>query len=157
MSIQHSTQYKGAPNWGLSDSFRERIKPFIPKPKFWLRGRGKHRQHIGGRRCAEPPSRNGGYSFAHGLPVERRAKRVGFRQNFAPLLSALDERASLREAVEERSGRIRGGEGDRMEVADGRWSDHEIPFRGQVTDANPTDRTSVGRNEVRWLRPKGCR
>ena len=30
MFVQHSTRYKDVPSWGLSDSFWERIKPFIP-------------------------------------------------------------------------------------------------------------------------------
>ena len=54
MFVQHSTRYKDVPSWGLSDSFWERIKPFIPKPKSRLRGRGKYRKHIGGRPSAEP-------------------------------------------------------------------------------------------------------
>jgi putative transposase len=54
MFVQHSTQYKDVPGWGLSDSFWERIKPLIPKPKSRLRGRGKYRKHIGGRPSAEP-------------------------------------------------------------------------------------------------------
>jgi transposase len=54
MSVQHSTQYKDVPSWGLSDSFWERIKPLIPKPKSRLRGRGKRCKHLGGRPGAKP-------------------------------------------------------------------------------------------------------
>src|SRR5437763_15848453 len=54
MFVQHSTRYKDVPSWGLSDSFWERIKPFIPKPKSRLRGRGKYRHHIGGRPKSNP-------------------------------------------------------------------------------------------------------
>jgi hypothetical protein len=45
MSVQQSTQYKDVPSWELSDSFWERIKPLLPKPKSRFRGRGKKRKN----------------------------------------------------------------------------------------------------------------
>ena len=54
MSVQHTTHYKHVPSWQLSDSFWERIKPLLPKPKSRLRGRGKNRKNVGGRPPADP-------------------------------------------------------------------------------------------------------
>lgn len=53
-SVQHSSTYKDVPSWELSDSFWERIKPLLPKPKSRLRGRGRHRRNVGGRPPADP-------------------------------------------------------------------------------------------------------
>src|ERR1051325_164086 len=54
MSVQHSTHYQDVSSWQLSDSFWQRIKPLLPKPKSRFRGRGKNRKNIGGRPPAEP-------------------------------------------------------------------------------------------------------
>jgi hypothetical protein len=74
MSIQHSTHYKDVPSWGLSDSFWERIKPFIPKPRSRLRGRGKYRKHIGGRPSAEPRQVMAGILFTWFESTKARAE-----------------------------------------------------------------------------------
>jgi len=54
MQAQHrTTHYQDVSSWELSDSFWERCKPFLPKAKSRLRGRGKRRKHIGGRPPAD--------------------------------------------------------------------------------------------------------
>jgi transposase len=53
MSVQHPAHYKDVPAWQLSDSFWDRIKPLLPKPKSRLRGRGKKRKNVGGRPPAD--------------------------------------------------------------------------------------------------------
>ena len=54
MSVQHPTHYQDVSSWQLSDSFWERIKPLLPKPKSRFRGHGKNRRNIGGRPPADP-------------------------------------------------------------------------------------------------------
>jgi len=54
MSVQHPSTYKDVQVWELSDSFWERIKPLLPKPKSRYRGKGKRRKNVGGRPPAEP-------------------------------------------------------------------------------------------------------
>jgi putative transposase len=53
MSVQQMTTYSDVASWELSDSFWERIKPLLPKPKSRFRGRGKKRKNIGGRPAAD--------------------------------------------------------------------------------------------------------
>lgn len=53
MSVQLLTTYEDVASWELSDSFWERIKPLLPKPKSRFRGRGKNRKNIGGRPRAD--------------------------------------------------------------------------------------------------------
>jgi hypothetical protein len=74
MLVQHSTQYKDVPSWGLSDRFWERIKPFIPKPRSRLRGCGKYRKHSGGRPSAEPRQMMAGILFAWFESTKARAE-----------------------------------------------------------------------------------
>jgi putative transposase len=146
MFVQHSTRYKDVPSWGLSDSFWERIKPFIPKPKSRLRGRGKYRKHIGGRPSAEPRQVMAGIlyvlrtgcqwnavprEYGSGKTLHRYFQRWTRAGVFKKLWkSGLEEYAELK------------GIDWKWQAADGAIT--KAPLGGQATGANPTDRGKRG-------------
>jgi len=75
MLVQPGTDYNDVPSWELSDSFRERIKPLLPKPKSRFRGRGRKRKHVGGRPAADPRTVTAGILYV---------LRTGCQWNAAP-------------------------------------------------------------------------
>jgi hypothetical protein len=62
MFVQHLTPYKDVPHWGLSDSFWERIQPFIPKPSSIARTRQVPQTQWRTSGC-RATSRDGRYSY----------------------------------------------------------------------------------------------
>jgi putative transposase len=157
MSVQHSTQYKDVPSWGLSDSFWERIKPFIPKPKSRLRGRGKYRKHIGGRPGAEPRQVMAGIlyglrtgcqwnaapsEYGSGTTLHRYFQRWARARVFKKLWkSGLEEYDELK------------GINWKWQAADGAIT--KAPLGGQATGANPTDRGKCGTKRSVLVEAKG--
>jgi putative transposase len=146
MSVQHSKQYKDVPSWGLADSFWERIKPFIPKPKSRLHGRGKYRKHIGGRPGAEPRQMMAGILYVlrtgcqwNAAPSEygsgKTLHRYFQRWTRARLFKKL-WKSGLEEYDE-----VKGIEWE-WQAADGAIT--KSPLGGQATGANPTDRGKCG-------------
>jgi putative transposase len=157
MSVQHSTQYKDVPSWELSDSFWERIKALIPKPKSRWRGRGKYRKHIGGRPGAEPRQvmagilyvlRTGGQwnavprEYGSGKTLHRYFQRWTRARLFKKLWkSGLEEYAEVR------------GIDWKWQAADGATT--KSPLGGQATGANPTDRGKGGTKRSLLVEAKG--
>ena len=134
------------PSWGLSDSFWERIKPFIPKPKSRLRGRGKYRKHIGGRPSAEPRRVMAGILYVlrtgcqwNAVPREYGSGKTLHRY-FQHWTRAGVFKTLWKSGLEEYA-EVRGIDW-KWQAADGAIT--KSPLGGQATGANPTDRGKRG-------------
>lgn len=146
MSVQHSSTYQDVPCWELSDSFWERIKSLLPKPKSRLRGRGKKRRNVGGRPPAAPRQIMAGILYVlrtgcqwHAAPREYGAgqtlHRYFQRWRRAGVFKRM-WRAGLQEYAE-----LYGLEW-RWQAADGAIT--KAPLGGAATGKNPTDRAKSG-------------
>jgi putative transposase len=157
MSVQHPTHYKDVPAWQLSDSFWERIKPLLPKPKSRLRGRGKHRKHIGGRPPADPRQLMAGILYV---------LRTGCQWNAAPnefgsgkTLHRYFQRWT-RARVFKRMWRSGLEEYDEINGLEWKWQAVDAamtkaPLGGGATGPNPTDRAKRGTKRSLLVEAKG--
>lgn len=146
MSVQQITTYRDVAVWELSDSFWERIKPLLPKPKSRFRGRGKKRKNIGGRPPADPRRVMAGIlyvlrtgcqwkavprEFGSGSVIHRYfqdwVKRGVFKRMWKSGLSEYDEVKGL---------------DLKWQSADGCQT--KAPLGGKSTGKNPTDRAKSG-------------
>lgn len=157
MSVQHPAQYKDVPAWQLSDSFWERIKPLLPKPKSRLRGRGKNRKHIGGRPPADPRQLMAGILYV---------LRTGCQWNAAPkefgsgkTLHRYFQRWA-RARVFKRMWQAGLAEYDEVKGLAWKWQAADAamtkaPLGGQATGPNPTDRAKLGVKRSLLVEAKG--
>lgn len=148
MHVQHqATHYQDVSSWELSDSFWERCKQFLPKPKSRLRGRGKQRRLVGGRPPANPRKVLAGIlyvlrtgcqwnaapksEFGSGKTLHRYfqgwSRRGVFKKLWRAGLTEYDERKGLEW---------------RWQAADGCLT--KAPLGGALTGPNPTDRGKSG-------------
>jgi putative transposase len=156
-SVQYSAQYKDVPSWQLSDSFWERIKPLLPKPKSRWRGRGKNRKNVGGRPPADPRQLVAGilYILRTGCQWNAAPKEFGsgktlhryFQQWVRARLFKRMWRAGLIEYDE-----VKGIQWQ-WQAADAATT--KAPLGGQATGANPTDRAKRGVKRSLLVEGKG--
>jgi putative transposase len=157
MSVQHPAHYKDVPAWQLSDSFWERIKPLLPKPKSRLRGRGKHRQHIGGRPPADRRQVMAGilYVLRTGCQWNAAPKEFGSGKTLHRYFQHWSRarvfkrmwRAGLQEYDE-----VKGLEW-KWQAADGAIT--KAPLGGQATGKSPVDRAKRGTKRSLLVEAKG--
>ena len=157
MSVQHPAQYKDVPAWQLSDSFWERSKPLLPKPKSRLRGRGKQRKHIGGRPPADPRQVLAGilYVLRTGCQWNAAPKEFGSGKTLHRYFQHWSRarvfkrmwRAGLQEYDE-----VKGLEW-KWQAADGAIT--KAPLGGQATGKNPVDRAKRGTKRSLLVEAKG--
>jgi len=157
MSVQHPAQYKDVPAWQLSDSFWERIKSLLPKPKSRLRGRGKQRKHIGGRPPADPRQVLAGilYVLRTGCQWNAAPKEFGSGKTLHRYFQHWSRarvfkrmwRAGLQEYDE-----VKGLEW-KWQAADGAIT--KAPLGGQATGKNPVDRAKRGTKRSLLVEAKG--
>ena len=159
MHVQHqATHYQDVPSWELSDSVWERCKPFLPKPKSRVRGRGKQRKHIGGRPSADPRQVLAGILYV---------LRTGCQWNAAPK-SEFGSGKTLHRYFQEWSRRgvfkqlWRAGltEYDELKGLQWRWQAADgcltkAPLGGALTGPNPTDRGKSGTKRSLLVEGKG--
>jgi putative transposase len=146
MSVQHPAHYKDVPSWELSDSFWERIKPLLPKPKSRFRGRGHKRKNVGGRPPADPRRLIAGILYV---------LRTGCQWNAAPkefgsgkTLHRYFQRWS-RAGVFKRMWKQGLLEYDEVKGIAWNWQAVDgamtkAPLAGEATGPNPTDRAKRG-------------
>lgn len=157
MSVQHSTHYRDVSGWQLSDSFWERIKPLLPKPKSRFRGRGNQRKHIGGRPAADPRKVIEGILYI---------LRTGCQWNAAPREFGSGKTLHKYFQKWSRSGLFKKmwkaglSEYDEVKGIDWQWqaADGAItkaPLGGQASGANPTDRAKRGTKRSLLVEGKG--
>jgi putative transposase len=157
MSVQHPTHYKDVPAWQLSDSFWERIKPLLPKPKSRLRGRGKKRRNVGGRRPAEPQQLMAGilYVLRTGCQWNAAPKEFGsgktLHRYFQRWTRARVFKRMWRAGLEEYD-EIKGLEWQ-WQAVDGAMT--KAPLGGEATGPNPTDRAKRGTKRSLLVEAKG--
>ena len=157
MSVQHPAHYKDVPTWELSDSFWERIKPLLPKPRSRLRGRGSKRKNVGGRPPAPPRKLMAGILYV---------LRTGCQWNAAPkefgsgkTLHRYFQRWS-RARVFKRMWKAGLEEYDELIGLEWKWQavDAAItkaPLGGQATGKNPVDRAKRGVKRSLLVEAKG--
>jgi putative transposase len=146
MSVQHPAHYKDVPAWQLSDSFWERIKPLLPKPKSRLRGRGHQRRDVGGRPPAGPRKLVAGilYVLRTGCQWNAAPKEYGS----AKTLHRYFQRWT-RAGIFKRMWRAGLEEYDELKGIEWKWQAVDAamtkaPLGGQAAGANPTDRAKRG-------------
>lgn len=157
MSVQLATHYKDVPSWQLCDSFWERIKPLLPKPKSRFRGRGKKRKNIGGRPPADP------HKVIEGILY---ILRTGCQWNAAP--SEFGSGKTLhkyfqkwsRQGIFKKMWKAGWLEYDEIKGIDWQWqaadgANTKAPLGGQATGANPTDRAKLGSKRSLLVDAKG--
>ncbi|MEN3335515.1 MAG: putative transposase [Blastocatellia bacterium] len=157
MSVQHPAHYKDVPAWQLSDSFWERIKPLLPKPKSRLRGRGQYRRHIGGRPPADRRQVMAGilYVLRTGCQWNAAPKEFGSGKTLHRYFQHWSRarvfkrmwRAGLQEYDE-----VKGLEW-KWQAADGAIT--KAPLGGQATGKSPVDRAKCGTKRSLLVEAKG--
>jgi len=157
MSVQHPAHYKDVPAWQLSDSFWQRIKPLLPKPKSRFRGRGNKRKNVGGRPPAPPRQLVAGILYV---------LRTGCQWNAAPKEfgsgKTLHRYFQLwtRKRVFKRMWRAGLEEYDEIKGIEWKWQSVDAaitkaPLGGQATGKNPTDRAKLGTKRSLLVEAKG--
>jgi putative transposase len=157
MSVQHPTHYKDVSAWQLSDSFWERIKPLLPKPKSRWRGRGKQRRNVGGRPPADPRKLMAGILYV---------LRTGCQWDAAPKEFASGKTLHryfqdwTRKRVFKRMWRAGLQEYDEIKGLEWKWQAVDAamtkaPLGGQATGKNPTDRAKLGVKRSLLVEAKG--
>ena len=146
MSVQHTTHYQDVPTWELSDSFWERIKPLLPKPKSRYRNRGQRRINVGGRPPADARTTMAGilYILRTGCQWNAAPKEYGSGKTLHRYFQYWSKcgvfkkmwRAGLTEYDE-----LQGLEW-KWQAADGAIT--KAPLGGEATGKNPTDRAKRG-------------
>ena len=157
MSVQHQAHYKDVPSWELSDSFWDRIKPLLPKPKSRFRGRGKKRRNVGGRPPADPRKLMAGILYV---------LRTGCQWNAAP--SEFGSGKTLhryfqywsRRGIFKKMWKAGLAEYDELKGLEWKWQavDGAItkaPLGGEATGDNPTDRAKSGTKRSILVEGKG--
>src|SRR5262245_1277334 len=146
MSVQHAAHYKDVPTWQLSDSFWERIKPLLPKPKSRFRGRGHKRRNVGGRPPTDPRKLMAGilYVLRTGCQWNAVPKEFGSGKT----LHRYFQRWS-RAGVFKRLWRQGLAEYDEVQGIVWNWQAVDgamtkAPLAGEATGPNPTDRAKRG-------------
>ncbi|MEN3334288.1 MAG: putative transposase [Blastocatellia bacterium] len=157
MSVQHPAYYKDVPAWQLSDSFWERIKPLLPKPKSRLRGRGKQPRNVGGRPPAEPRQLMAGILYVlrtgcqwNAVPHEYGSGKTLHRY-FQRWSQARVCKRMWRAGLEEYD-EIKGLEW-KWQAVDGAMT--KAPLGGQATGPNPTNRAKRGTKRSLLVEAKG--
>lgn len=159
MHVQpHPTHYQDVSSWELSDSFWDRCKPFLPKPKSRLRGRGKQRKHVGGRPPADPRKVLAGILYV---------LRTGCQWNAAPK-SEFGSGKTLhryfqywsRCGVFKKLWRAGLSEYEEVKGLEWRWQAADgcltkAPLGGDLTGPNPTDRSKSGTKRSLLVEGKG--
>lgn len=157
MSVQHSTHYQDVSSWQLSDSFWERIKPLLPKPKSRFRGRGKKRKNIGGRPPADPRKVISGILYV---------LRTGCQWNAAPREFGSGKTLHTyfqnwtRRGIFKKLWRAGLQEYDEVKGIEWRWqaadaANTKAPLGGEASGANPTDRGKRGVKRSLLVEAKG--
>lgn len=157
MSVQHLTTYDDVASWELSDSFWERIKPLLPKPKSRFRGRGKSKRNIGGRPAADSRCVIAGILYV---------LRTGGQWNAVPRAFGAGQtlhryfQAWVRAGVFKRMWKAGLLEYDAAQGVDWKWQaadgcQTKAPLGGQATGKNPTDRGKSGTKRSLLVEGKG--
>jgi putative transposase len=157
MFIQHSTKYSDVPTWQLSDSFWDRIKLFIPKPKPRFRGRGKNRKNVGGRPPADPRLVMAGilYILRTGCQWNAAAKEFGSGKTLHRYFQRW-----ARAGVFKKMWKAGLKEYDEAKGLDWKWqavdaASTKAPLGGVSTGASPTDRGKRGTKRSLLVEAKG--
>lgn len=157
MSVQHSSTYKDVQAWELSDSFWQRIKPILPKPKSRFRGRGKNRKNIGGRPSAGPRQVMAGilYVLRTGCQWKAVPKQYGsgsvIHRYFQLWTKAKVFKKLWQSALQEYD-EVKGLQW-KWQAADGAIT--KAPLGGAETGKNPTDRSKSGTKRSLLVEGKG--
>ncbi len=159
MQIQHQmTHYQDVSGWELSDSFWERSKPFLPKPKSRFRGRGKKRKNVGGRPPADSRKVLSGILFVlrtgcqwNAAPKERYGSGKTLHRYF---------QVWSRRGVFKRMWKAGLAEYDEVTGIDWKWQAADgamtkAPLGGDLTGPNPTDRGKSGTKRSLLVDGKG--
>jgi putative transposase len=140
------TQYADVASWELSDSFWGRIEPLLPQPKSRYRGRGKNRNHSGGRPAADRRKVMTGILYVlrtgchwNALPKECGSGKTAPRY-FQQWVSAGVFRRRWQAGLSE-SDELKGLAW-KWPAADGALT--KAPLGGEKTGKNPTDRGKRG-------------
>jgi len=157
MSVQHLTTYRDVASWELSDSFWERIKPLLPKPKSRFRGRGKKRKNIGGRPPANPRQVMAGilYVLRTGCQWLSAPSEFGSGQTLHRYFQSW-----VRVGVFRRMWKAGVCEYDEVKGLEMKWQSADgcqtkAPLGGVATGANPTDRGKRGTKRSLLVEGKG--
>jgi len=157
MFIQHSTKYRDVPTWQLSDSFWDRIKPFIPKPKSRFRGRGKNRKNVGGRPPSDPRLVMTGilYILRTGCQWNAAPKEFGSGKTLHRYFQHWS-----RAGVFKKMWKASLKEYDETKGLEWKWqavdaASTKAPLGGQATGASPTDRGKRGTKRSLLVEAKG--
>jgi putative transposase len=157
MSVQLATHYKDVSAWQLCDSFWERIKPLLPKPKSRFRGRGKKRRNIGGRPPADPRKVMSGilYILRTGCQWNAAPEEFGSGKTLHSYFQKWSRRGLFRKMW-----RVGLSEYDEVKGIDWKWQAADgaltkAPLGGQATGANPTDRAKRGTKRSLLVEAKG--
>jgi len=157
MSVQHPTHYKDVSAWQLSDSFWERIKPLLPKPKSRWRGRGKQRRNVGGRPPADPRKLMAGilYVLRTGCQWDAAPKEFGSGKTLHRYFQDW-----TRKRVFKRMWRAGLQEYNEIKGLEWKWQAVDAamtkaPLGGQATGKNPTDRAKLGVKRSLLVEAKG--
>jgi putative transposase len=160
MNETETTGYADVASWEMLDSMWARIEPLLPKVKSRYRGRGKQRQHIGGRPAADrrrvmrgilyvmrtgcqwnalPKAAYGSGKTAHSY--FQHWTRVGvFRRMWRAGLTEYDDLKGI---------------AWKWQAADGVMT--KAPLGGQKTGPNPTDRAKRGTKRSLLVDAQGVR
>lgn len=157
MFVQPETDYKDVLSWELSDSFWERIKPLLPKPKSRFRGRGRKRKHVGGRPAADPRKVMAGilYVLPTGCQWNAAPKEYGSGKTLHRYFQYWSRRG-----VFKKMWKAGLAEYDELNGLEWTWQavDGAItkaPLGGEATGSNPTDRAKRGTKRSLLVEGKG--
>jgi putative transposase len=157
MSVQHMAHYTDVASWELSDSFWERIKPLLPKPKNRYRGRGKQRKNVGGRPAADARKTIAGilYILRTGCQWNAAAKEYGSGKTLHRYFQYWS-----RCGVFKKMWRAGLAEYDELKGLEWKWQavDGAItkaPLGGDATGTNPVDRAKSGTKRSILVEAKG--
>lgn len=157
MSVQQMTTYSDVASWELSDSFWERIKPLLPKPKSRFRGRGKKRKNIGGRPPSDPRVVMAGilYVLRTGCQWLSAPREFGSGQTLHRYFQDWVKRG-----VFKRMWKLGVSEYDEVKGLELKWQSADgcqtkAPLGGKSTGKNPTDRGKSGTKRSLLVEGKG--
>lgn len=157
MSVQHPTHYNDVSTWQLSDSFWERSKPLLPKPKSRFRGRGCNRKNVGGRPPADPRIVMAGILYVlrtgcqwNAVPEEFGSGRTIHRY-FQNWTKAKVFKKMWKAGLEQYDELI--GLQWKWQAADGAMT--KAPLGGEQTGPNPTDRAKRGTKRSLLVEARG--
>ena len=146
MSVQHPTHYQDVSSWELSDTFWQRIKPLLPRPKSRFRGRGTRRKNVGGRPAADPRRVIAGILYV--LRTGCQWNAVPHEYGSGKTLHRYFQRWR-RAGLFKRMWRVGLEEYDEVKGVEWKWQaadscQTKAPLGGEATGPNPTDRSKRG-------------